>query len=110
MPSYNEEKFLGGAIDSLVDDYVREQAEILVVDGLSTDHTVAVAQRYRAQGYPVTVLTNEKRLQCYGLNQAIGVAEGDIIIGWMRTARIHRVMCRNWWHCWKRQGLPMWVG
>jgi len=80
LPCYNEEKFLGRAIESLTDDYVQEHGEILVVDGLSTDETIAIAERYRAQNYPVKLLTNKKRLQCYGLNMAIGEALGEIII------------------------------
>lgn len=80
MPCYNEEKFLGRAIESLTDDFVRDFGEILVVDGHSTDNTVFVAESYRVRQFPVKVLHNDKRLQCYGLNMAIEQAAGDIII------------------------------
>lgn len=80
MPSYNEEKFIARALETLVDDYVMENAEILVVDGRSTDLTTAVVNEFTAKGYPVKLLENEKKLQCYGLNQAIAAAVGEFIV------------------------------
>ncbi|MCP4219180.1 MAG: glycosyltransferase family 2 protein [bacterium] len=80
MPCLNEELFLKQALDSLVDDYVREHAEILVIDGMSTDNTVKIAEELGGQGYPVKILENKKTLQCFALNQGIRQAKGDIII------------------------------
>ena len=34
MPSYNEEKFISKAIESLVDDYFLKNCEIIIVDGV----------------------------------------------------------------------------
>jgi succinoglycan biosynthesis protein ExoA len=80
MPCYNEEKFIADAIESLVDDYVMEHAEILVVDGGSTDKTIKVVGKLIKKGYPIGLLKNEKKLQCYGLNLGISEARGEIII------------------------------
>ncbi len=80
MPCYNEERFIGRAIESLVDDYVAAHAEILVIDGLSSDNTVSIAGAFIKKNYPVKIITNEKRLQCYGLNRGITEAVGDIIV------------------------------
>jgi succinoglycan biosynthesis protein ExoA len=80
MPCYNEEKFIGRAIESLVDDYVLKHAEILVIDGLSTDRTVDIVTGFIQRNFPVRWLKNEKRLQCFGLNQGISAARGEIIV------------------------------
>lgn len=80
LPSYNEERFIAAAIESLTDDYVMNHGEILVVDGESSDGTTAIAETYAQKGFPVRILVNEKRLQCHGLNLGIAEARGDIIV------------------------------
>jgi glycosyltransferase involved in cell wall biosynthesis len=80
MPCYNEEKFIGRAIETLVDDYVLEHAEILVVDGQSTDQTTAIVTGFMEKCVPVKLLENEKKLQCYGLNLGISAAIGEFIV------------------------------
>jgi succinoglycan biosynthesis protein ExoA len=80
MPCYNEEGFIEKAIKSLADDYVKKNAEILVVDGLSTDNTVSAAAGFLKKNIPVKLLKNEKKLQCFGLNLGISEARGDIIV------------------------------
>jgi glycosyltransferase involved in cell wall biosynthesis len=80
MPCYNEERFIARAIESLTDEYVQKHAEILVVDGMSTDKTLEIAAGYAEKNVPVRILKNEKRLQCHGLNLGISQAKGDIIV------------------------------
>ncbi|MCX6578759.1 MAG: glycosyltransferase family 2 protein [Candidatus Aminicenantes bacterium] len=80
MPCYNEEKFIARAIETLVDDYVLENAEILVVDGQSTDQTAAIVTGFMEKGDPVKLLENEKKLQCHGLNLGISVAVGEFVV------------------------------
>jgi glycosyltransferase involved in cell wall biosynthesis len=80
MPCYNEEAFITVAIESLMDDYVMENGEILVVDGGSSDNTIKMVERLIRKGYPIGLLKNENKLQCYGLNLGITDAGGDIIV------------------------------
>ncbi len=80
MPCYNEETFIARAIESLMDDYVATHAEILVVDGMSTDNTAAVVADLVKKNYPVRLLQNKKQLQCYALNLGIGEARGETIV------------------------------
>ena len=80
MPCYNEEGFISDAIESLVDDYVKINAEILVLDGISTDYTREKINVLQKKGYPIRIIDNKKRLQNYGLNIGIKEAKGDIII------------------------------
>jgi glycosyltransferase involved in cell wall biosynthesis len=46
VPTWNEEKYLPRCLSSLVNQKDREQFEIVVVDGGSTDRTVDVAEKY----------------------------------------------------------------
>ncbi len=80
MPCHNEEKLISASIESLVDDYVMNHAEIIVIDGLSTDNTVEIVRGFMEKKYPVKLLKNQGKLQCYGLNQGISEAGGDIIV------------------------------
>ncbi len=80
LPTYNEEDFIGAAIESLTDDFVREHGEILVIDGKSEDRTVEIVESYIRKGFPIRFMVNEKRLQCFALNQAIEAAQGELIV------------------------------
>ncbi len=80
MPCYNEEKSIARAITSLVDDYVMEHGELLVVDGISTDGTVDVVKGFMDRNFPVILLKNDRKMQCFGLNQGIQAAQGEIIV------------------------------
>ncbi|MCU0284862.1 MAG: glycosyltransferase family 2 protein [Acidobacteria bacterium] len=80
MPCYNEEKFIAHAIETLVDDFVLEHAEILIADGQSTDHTVSIVNSLKEKGCPIKLLINKNKLQCFGLNLAISTAVGEFIV------------------------------
>jgi len=79
MPCLNEEEAIGRAVESLADEYVRENGEILVVDGGSTDRTREVALAL-AEKYPIRLLPNPGRLQSHGLNIGLREARGRFII------------------------------
>ncbi len=80
MPTYNEANFIMPALESLTDNYVKANAEILVLDGNSSDETVALAEKACGEGFPVRVLHNDKRLQCFALNLGIREAQGKYIV------------------------------
>jgi succinoglycan biosynthesis protein ExoA len=80
MPCFNEEKSIARALESLVDDYVMKHAEILVIDGSSTDRTVEIVSGFIERHFPIRLLNNEKQLQCFGLNQGILAARGEMIV------------------------------
>lgn len=80
MPCFNEEQHIVHAVDSLMDDFVRDNAEILIVDGMSTDNTTSVVNELVKKKYPVKLMFNLGRLQCYALNMAITAAEGEFIV------------------------------
>lgn len=80
-PIYNEEKHIAACLDSILrQDFPKEELEVLLVDGMSTDRTREIVQQYTAQ-YPfIFLLDNPKRIVPTGLNIGIRVAQGDVII------------------------------
>lgn len=82
VPCRNEEKYIGKCIESIINNgYPIELLEVLIVDGLSTDKTVAVVEEY-ADKYPfcVKLIINEKAVIPAALNLGISCASGDIIM------------------------------
>jgi len=56
IPAYNEEKYLGATLDSLVNqNFPKSDYEIIVVDNASTDGTVKIARKY-----PVRVISEPR--------------------------------------------------
>ena len=81
MPCYNEERYIGRAIESLSDKGGLENSELLVVDGGSTDGTKRFIEHYqKLNEFNIKLLDNPQRLQGNGLNIGIGEARGKIIV------------------------------
>ncbi len=80
-PIYNEEKCIAQCLDSIIrQDYPHDQMEVLMVDGMSTDRTREIVQDY-AEKYPfIFLLDNPKQIVPIGLNIAIRIAKGEVII------------------------------
>lgn len=76
MPAYNTEKFIGEAIESIINQTYRDW-ELIVVDDGSKDRTAEVAQRYADQDSRVKVFTKENggisRALNYGIERAQGI-------------------------------------
>ncbi len=83
VPCYNEEATIGHLLDSiLAQTYPREQMELIISDGMSTDRTrevIAAFQKEHAD-LAVRVLGNLVRTIPSGLNQAIRESRGEIIV------------------------------
>ncbi|WP_127128434.1 glycosyltransferase family 2 protein [Pseudoflavitalea rhizosphaerae] len=79
MTSYNRQKYIGAAIDSvLASSYTN--LELIIVDDGSKDDTVAIARNYAAKDNRVKVFINEKNLGDYGnRNQAAAYASGKYL-------------------------------
>lgn len=83
VPCYNEEKTIRHLLDAiLAQTYPREQMELIISDGMSTDRTrevIAAFQKEHAD-LVVRVVENSVRTIPSGLNQAIRESRGEIII------------------------------
>lgn len=81
IPCYNEERFIGKALENLAGQYPREYYEIIVVDGMSEDHTRQVVLEFQ-QSHPdlsIQLLDNPARMIPHALNLGIAAARGEII-------------------------------
>ncbi|HEY6230104.1 MAG TPA: glycosyltransferase family 2 protein [Pyrinomonadaceae bacterium] len=81
VPCYNEEKFIGKALENLVHQYESDAYEIVVVDGMSTDRTRQVVEEFERL-HPrlrIKLLENPARAIPHALNLGIAAARGEII-------------------------------
>lgn len=75
VPARNEERCIGATLDSLRGQDYRN-LQILVVDGASTDSTVAVVDAHRAEDPRIELLHNPRQLIPVALNIALASARG----------------------------------
>ncbi|RYG51412.1 MAG: glycosyltransferase family 2 protein [Chitinophagaceae bacterium] len=76
MPAYNAEKYIGQALDSVLQQSY-PHIEVIVVNDGSTDYTAAVLESYREKG--VQVIHQENRGQCAAANAAFHHSTGNYI-------------------------------
>ena len=81
IPCYNEENFIGKALEQLADQFEPDRYEIIVVDGSSEDRSRAVVDAFRIRRPDVAVLLvdNPARNIPTALNLGIAAAKGNII-------------------------------
>lgn len=80
-PIYNEEKYIAKCLDSIIEqDYPKEDMELFLVDGMSTDHTRDIVAEYQKTYTWIKVLDNPKRVTPHAMNIGIEAAKGNIIM------------------------------
>lgn len=82
VPIFNEERFIEDCVASLLrQDFPREEMELLLVDGASTDQTPVLLSRLAA-AHPdvIRVLQNPKRIQAAAMNLGAKAARGTYLI------------------------------
>ncbi len=81
VPCRNEERYIGRCLESIVEsDYPHDKLEVLVADGRSQDATREVVARYAAAHPWILLLDNPGQITPAGLNLAIRVARGEVIV------------------------------
>ena len=81
VPIRNEERYISRCLDAiLAQDYPAEQIEILIADGMSTDNTRKVVEKYQAGTRRITMLDNPGLIVPTGMNLALARAKGEIVI------------------------------
>ncbi len=81
IPAYNEQNYIQQAIESLLaNDYPRENLEIIVIDGNSTDQTAQIVKNLQKKHPNIKLLHNPGRITPISLNMGIRAAKGQIII------------------------------
>lgn len=82
MPVYNEEKYIENCIESLLlQDYPKNLMEWIFVDGMSSDNTVKLIEKYKEQ-YPemIKIMANPNKTVPYAMNIGIKEAKGKFIV------------------------------
>lgn len=80
LPVYNEEAHLERCLDSLLAQDYPHVEEILVIDGGSSDRTLEIIDRFSARDARVKLVGNPDRVQSHGLNRALRVATGQVVV------------------------------
>lgn len=80
MPVRNEAAFIARSLGAvLAQDYPPDRLEVLIADGMSSDDTLAII-RALPGSERVRIIPNPARKQAEGLNAAIPLARGEIIV------------------------------
>ena len=81
IPCYNEERFIGKALEQLADQFESDRYELVIVDGLSEDRSRAVVDEFckRRPDVSVLLVDNPARNIPTALNLGIAAARGNII-------------------------------
>jgi len=81
MPCLDEARYIESCLESvLAQDYPADRLEILVADGGSKDGTRELVSRFAARDPRVRLVDNRARFQAAGMNAAIRLARGDVIV------------------------------
>lgn len=81
MPIRNEAGHIAGTLDSVLQQtFPRHRTEILVVDGLSDDHTLDILVRYQQNNPRLRVLSNPRGTAPTSLNMGIAASNAEIIV------------------------------
>lgn len=83
VPCYNEEKTIEYLLDAIYNQsYPKEEMEVVIADGLSTDHTKEVIENFHSvhPDLAIRVIDNHRRAIPSGLNRAIEASSGKYIV------------------------------
>ena len=81
IPIRNEEKFIGKCLDSFLPQIKgRDDFEILCVDGMSTDKTAEIIQKYAILDNRIRLIQNPEKIAPTAMNRAIDQAQGNFVM------------------------------
>ncbi|HEY3037858.1 MAG TPA: glycosyltransferase family 2 protein [Pyrinomonadaceae bacterium] len=81
MPVRNEAGFIQRSLEAvLAQDYPLDRMEVIIADGLSDDGTRDVVEALRLQNPNVNLINNPGQIVSTGLNAALRLAKGEIIV------------------------------
>ena len=84
VPSYNQGRYVENTVQSILNqDY--PNIEVIVIDGGSTDQTLEVLERYKAQ---ITFFSEADNGQSHAINKGFRLAKGEIV-AWLNSDDIY---------------------
>lgn len=82
-PSYNQGRYIRETIESVINqDY--PNLEYIVVDGGSSDDTLAILEQYSQSDERFRFISEKDRGQSHAINKGLAMAKGEII-GWLNS-------------------------
>lgn len=79
MPAYNAEKYIGEAIESVLNQTFKD-FEFIIIDDCSTDRTSEIIKEYTARDARISYFRNEKNLMIsHTLNRGISLSKGKYV-------------------------------
>lgn len=92
IPCRNEEGFIGKCLESIISQfYPKDNLEVLVVDGMSTDKTREVVREYGEKHSFISLLENPRKVTPFGMNIGIRNSRGEVII----LVNAHSILDKN---------------
>lgn len=76
IPTYNSEKTLSVALDSITNQTFKN-VEVLILDGLSTDNTLNIAEKYQTQFDRIKIISEKDKGIYDAMNKGIDLAKGE---------------------------------
>ena len=83
LPIRNEEKFIESTLSAIAkQSYPNNRLEVLISDGMSNDKTRDLVEKFKANHHDlnITLLDNPEKIVPFGLNRAIRIAKGEVIV------------------------------
>lgn len=81
VPIRNEANYIASCLNSILEqDYPADRIEILVADGMSTDHTRAIVRDFQNRHSNIHLVNNPNLIVPTAMNVAMTFARGDVII------------------------------
>jgi glycosyltransferase involved in cell wall biosynthesis len=81
IPTLNEEKYIKSCIDSILDStYDKDNMEILIIDGMSSDKTREIIHSYIQKYNFIKLIDNVKKIVPVAMNIGIKQAKGEYIV------------------------------
>lgn len=79
IPAYNEEKLISKTLDSLVNQNIDENFEVIVVDNNSTDKTVEIVKNFSNKLTNLKIVKQSKQGIAPSRNKGFETARGEIV-------------------------------
>ena len=96
-PVYNEIKYIDASIQSiLLQDYSKENIEILFVDGMSTDGTRDLINGYAKSNPFIKLVDNPQRIVPIAMNIGIRSSKEILLFVWMPMLYILQTIFLHW--------------
>ena len=80
LPIRNEEKYIEGAIKSILNQSSNKEKELIFADGMSNDNTRIIIKKYEEKFSYLHIIDNLEGIVSTGFNRALSISQGDIII------------------------------